>query len=209
MEVKQATKNFSIALTDLIEAVVEKYISAKTNAILGKNEEKGGETVTWPKTFSVFFKGLSDSDKATIPGQILKDSSCTCWTPNKITLLVMGASESGAKGVSEENIEDIRELLKGELNFDGELTVSVTQTGKKAVAGRPPKKETTTITIDMLKQACVSLSKKLNNKQVVLDLLAEHGGSKISEIPESNYPALMNAIENYGETTTSAGDDEF
>jgi hypothetical protein len=210
MKLDEAAKNFTKALIDLIQAITQ-----KTEAVTPEVVEDTAAPA-WPKSFSAFYKGLPESDKATATGQILKDSSCTCWTPKKITLLVMPNTTSGANGVSESDIEDVKGLLSGELGFDGEISLSVANANAvpaEKKAGRPKKVENVVgdyqITAEELKKECVALAKKLNNKTVVIELLKTFGGTKIDEIDKAKYPALLNAVKNYKETTTSDGSDEF
>jgi len=206
MTLNKSMKNFSDALAELIKAIVEEYIEGKTDKVLGKKRK--GVASNWPKNFSVFYKNLSDTDKSNSYGQVLKDSSCTSWTPEKVTLLIAPNTDTANEGLNEDDINDIRDLLKSELDFSGDLDVSIAQAGKPTKG--KAKKETTEseITIDDIKQECAALAKKLGNKQIVMEILKQHGG-KVKDIPESEYPALYNALKNYGETTTSEGDDEF
>ena len=58
------------------------------------------------------------------------------------------------------------------------------------------------MTAVVLKTACLALAKKLNDKEPVKALLNKYGSSKIEEIDATKYAEILEAVQNYGETTT-------
>ena len=206
MKLDQATKNFTVALVDLIGAVMG------TSEVV--TEVKGAKADTWPKSFSAFLKSLPESDKNSSTGQLLKNCSCVCWSDTKVDLLVMPTAPGGSIEVSAEDIDDVKDLLNSELGFCGEIllrpSVNIGAPADKKV-GRPKKTESVEeqkaieITPEELKRECVNLAQKLGNRDIVLGLLKKFGATKIDEIPKDKYPVVLNAIKNYQETTTSSG----
>jgi hypothetical protein len=125
----------------------------------------------------------------------------------------MPNSPKGATPISDEDFAEIKDLLAGELGFGGKLTINISPTlgaSPEKKVGRPKKAESVEeeITEDKLRQACAELARKLNNKNIVLELLKKFGGNRIADIPKDKYAALLNAISNYEETTTSKGESE-
>jgi hypothetical protein len=212
MNLDQATSDFVKALVNLVRAAI--YEAKAEDKAQSTKEVRGAKADKWPKNFSGWLKTLTESDQTSATGQLLKNCSCVCWTPDKVDLLVMPISPNGPAEVTETDIEDVKELLTGELGFNGEITLRPSgnlgvPTEKKV--GRPKKTESVAsepeITADQLKSSCVALAQKLGNRDIVLSLLKKFGASRIDEIPKDKYASVLNAIENYQETTTSQGVD--
>jgi hypothetical protein len=215
MKLDQATKNFALALSDLIAATIagdEAQVTEPTEV----KEVKGAKADKWPKSFSVWFKTLPESDQASATGQLLKNCSCTHWACDTIKLIVMPTQLSGSAAISEEDIQDVKDLLGSELGFNGDLTImpssnlgaqaekKTTRTKKAESMAQP---ETPEITPEQLKQECLALAQRLGNRDIVLGILKKFGASKIDEIAKDKYPTVLNAVKNYQETTTAAGVD--
>ena len=214
MELEKATLNFANALTELIQSCVadatqnRKRTSTEktdTSVVYEDLETPEKEEVAFPENFLEFLQMLPVSDRKSALVSALNKCVCEQWDTARIIFKPMDKSaQLGAK-----DIEELKALLKAEIGFTGALCCLDfidTDSVVNRKPGRPKKDksvEDTEITPDELKRECVKLAQKLGDREKVLGVLQLFGATRIDDLPKEKYPAILNAIKNYEETTTA------
>jgi len=210
MQIKLAAENFTKALVDLIEAISGNVSASKvTEEATEETEEK-----EWPDNFSSFRKAWIKAvgDKAEgFAGSVFGNASCLEFTPEKIEMVLLGDPAFEASAMGKEGKAAVLAELREHLGFEGELVIRGSgPTSAKGKATSPKgkagaSKTEVVITAEQVAKACMELAVKLDSKEKVVEVLKRFGGTSAKQIDKSKYPAILDALTNYSETTTASG----
>jgi hypothetical protein len=213
-DIQKLAANFTDALVALLLAIFRGSGAAESKP--GKSEPK----TKFPSNFSTWSKAWAErSEKAKeFVGEVIANASCTSWNPEKIDLLVMGSPDFEKQATSQDGVELIRRVFAEDFGFDGAILVrgnSAPGPDMEAADKAPPKKSGRSkakaeVTIEQVQQACKELADKIGDKEPVKAIVAKFGSAsgKVKETDPKHYPAILEAVANYSETTT-AENDEF
>lgn len=219
---QQAALNFANALCALIVACFrfrESDDETKEDAPSTKNEKKA----KWPSSFGAWVKQWNENSEQAqgFVGEILRNVSAIKWAPEKIDLMWCGAPDMEEQATSDDSASLVRNVFASNLGFTGDLVLrGNTNVGPKVETSAPPakkgrpKKEAAApaekaaeVTFDDVNAAAKELAEKLGERETVRAIIAKFGSPKIAENDPKKFPAILEALKNYSETTTDDTND--